>query len=175
MDPLTFADADAEAELPQSRLDADESDDDGAVADEPQSRGAVGPRWRPVRVRTDQVSVDGGYSSAPQIVDSISITDQQGHVETFFKIVKRSSWFNKMIAGKEVRNGQLRCVDVLDELRDKIDHKLGLGGFAEDEPPAVADTEQFDPMDALEELTPKKVNKPMPQRPKRLRGSTSKS
>ena len=180
MDPLTFADADAEAELPQSRLDADESDDDGAVADEPQSRGAVGPRWRPVRVRTDQVSVDGGYSSAPQIVDSISITDHHGHVETFFKIVKRSSWFNKMIAGKEVRNGQLRCVDVLDELRDKIDHKLGLGGFgapdaavAEDEQPAVADMEPIDPMDALEELTPKKV-KP-PQRPKRLRGSIAKS
>ena len=182
MDPLTFADVDAEAELPQSRLDADESDDDGAVADEPQSRGAVGPRWRPVRVRTDQVSVDGGYSSAPQIVDSISITDHQGHVETFFKIVKRSSWFNKMIAGKEVRNGQLRCVDVLDELRDKIDHKLGLRGFgapdaavAEDEQPAVADMEPIDLMDALEELTPKKVNKPMPQRPKRLRGSIAKS
>ena len=175
MDPLTFADADAEAELPQSRLDADESEDDGAAADEPQSRAALGPRWRPVRVRTDQVTVDGGYSIAPHVVDSISITDHQGHVESFFKIVKRSSWFNKMIAGKEVRNGQLRCVDVLDELRDKIDHKLGLGGFAEDEPPAVADTEQFDPMDALEELTPKKVNKPMPQRPKRLRGSTSKS
>ena len=87
-----------------------------------------------------------------------------------------------MIAGKEVRNGQLRCVDVLDELRDKIDHKLGLGGFgapdavvAEDEQPAVADMEPIDPMDALEELTPKKVNKPTPQRPKRLRGSTSKS
>ena len=87
-----------------------------------------------------------------------------------------------MIAGKEVRNGQLRCVDVLDELRDKIDHKLGLGGFgapdavvAEDEQPAVADMEPIDPMDALEELTPKKVNKPTPQRPKRLRGSTLKS
>ena len=186
MDQLTFADADAEAELPQSRLDADGSEDDGAAADEPQSRAALGPRWRPVRVRTDQVSVDGGYSVAPHVVDSISITDHHGHVETFFKIVKRSSWFNKMIAGKEVRNGQLRCVDVLDELRDKIDHKLGLGGFgapnaavAEDEQPAVADMEPVDPMDALEELTqeltPKKVNKPMPQRPKRLRGSTSKS
>ena len=80
MDPLTFADADAEAELPQSRLDADESEDDGAAADEPQSRAALGPRWRPVRVRTDQVTVDGGYSIAPHVVDSISITDPHGHV-----------------------------------------------------------------------------------------------
>ena len=91
MEPLTALCADAEPELPQSRLDADESRSDNDPADQPQSRAASGARWKPVRVRTNQVTVEGGYIGAPQLVDSLTLTDDSGDSETFFKISKKNT------------------------------------------------------------------------------------
>ena len=91
MDPLTFVHADDEPELPQSRLDADASHSDNDADDQPQSRAASGTRWKPVRVRTNQVTVEGGYIGAPQLVDSLTLTDDSGDSETFFKISKKNT------------------------------------------------------------------------------------
>ena len=185
MEPLTCADANDEADHPQSRPNADGSHADSADVP-PQSHADSGPRWRPVRVRVDQVSVEGGYSTLPHIVESITLCDPEKGSETFIKICKHHQWFMRMAAGKDIRKGQLRCVDVLDEMREKVDYKLGLGGFGEDEAaeedePAVADLRP-DPMDALADAftdsqdlhTPRK-GKPPALRPRRHRSSALKS
>ena len=175
MDEPLLADADAESEPPQSRPNADDSQPD--VVDPPQSRSALRPRWRPVRIRTDQVSVDGGYSSAPHIVESITIADsaELGGTDTFIKVCKNTSWFMKMVGGPQTRKGGLRHVDVLDTLRDKVERKsTGAepeSAVAENQQSAVAE-EAVDPMDALDNasLPPPETPQKPTQRPKRLRG-----
>ena len=178
MDELCNADADAESELPQSRPKDDDPQPD--AIDPPQSRSARRARWTPVRIRTDLVSVDGGYSSAPHMVESITIADsaELGGTDRFIKVCKNTSWFMKMVGGPQMRKGGLRHVDVLDTLRDKVERKSA----ANEPEPAVAEqveaVEAVDPMDALDgsSLPPPVTSPKHTQRPKRLRsGSTLKS
>ena len=120
MEALAFIEADVEPEPPQSWSPADDTQVDDAAEPPPQSRPADGPRWRPVQIRTDQVSVAGGYCAEAHIVESITLTDGDGKAESFVKTCKNSQWFRKMAGGKDVRKGQLGYVYVLLELRDKI-------------------------------------------------------
>jgi hypothetical protein len=127
----------------------------------PQSRTKSGSRWKPIRIRNDQVSIDGGYSNTSFVVDSLQICELNHDPETFVKVTKQALWFMKMVGGPETSKGQLRPIDVLDELREKILHLQRGNDEDEDaetitavEEAAVAEAaateERWDPMDALD-------------------------
>ena len=117
----------------------------------------VGPRpWSPVTTLNSMVNIRGGYNTRGEPARSIEYT--VGHTShTFVALDKNATWFLKGVAGPAVRKGDLKAVQVMQVIREKLNQKLGL----DDDNTAVADTAraepravEVDPMDAMDERFP---------------------
>lgn len=144
--------------------------EDTAVADEPTGadtkvvpivaakRGRPGT-WHHAAVHHSVICLSGGFSRTPLTAKSIQY--KMGPVmHVFVELDKNSSWFLKGAGGTKTRKGDLKSVQVLQELRDKFNVACGDVDGTEtavagpDTATAVADEgdDDFDPMSALDEM-----------------------
>ena len=80
------------------------------------------------------VNIDGGYNTRGEPAKSIVYgVGKASH--TFVALDKNAAWFLRGVAGPAVRKGDLKAVQVMQVIREKLNHKLDL----DDDTTAVAD------------------------------------
>ena len=127
--------------------------------------------WKPVKVHTDSVTIQGGYNTQREFVPSITY-EINGTTHNFVEISKCAPWFNKAVAGPKCRRGvKLKSVSVLAMLRAKFHGDTCNPSAAE---PAVAATvcvpapctpvvaathaDDYDPMNEMDVIGPPPVS-----------------
>jgi hypothetical protein len=115
-------------------------------------------KWKPPRIRTDTVSVGGGFGGKTFVVQTLQIATSPSKEDTFVECCKNSDWFRHAVGGEGVGKGECRFVDVLEILRKKVNEQFsGTAVAGEDDAPLaslesdspVAD--MIDPMDQLDD------------------------
>jgi len=114
--------------------------------------------WRPVEVVYNCVNIKGGLNNTLLSANSIQYTDGDT-VHLFVELEKNALWFLKGVAGPGVKKGDLKYVDVLNEIKAAFAKAYGeddtdeasaavAGASAVADGSAVVD-DDADPMDAL--------------------------
>ena len=146
--------ADGDAVMAQSPVTTHQF---GGVPDNPQSRIDGKPdsnrSRKPVKVLTAQVALKGGWSKTKHVVDTMTVSHDNGAKEQFARVSTSFQWLRCIVTDNQER-GRMRFSKVLKVCREKLD--------APDEPepeavvtasnaPSGADVGDADPMDALAE------------------------
>ena len=154
---------------PHSRLDEELYAMGDSPPDQPQSRLDARRTPRAVKVHQNQVSVEGGWSKMKHVVETMTVSHDNGNSdELFARVSTACPWLRGIITDNNER-GRMRFLSVLKTCREKLD-KLD-----EDASPSTAAVavdaadDDADPMDALadmEDVPPAKK----PKRPKKTIG-----
>ena len=115
---------------------------------QPLGKSKQGMLWKKVEVSTNVVNVKGGFSAQYHTAPSITCTVmQENHV--FVKLCKNEAWFLKGVGGMNTKKGDLKVVNVINQLRIASSK-----AEMDDEDAAVAESEpdDDDPMLALDQL-----------------------
>ena len=149
--------------------DIDESsDEECAVPDEPTQPSSQQPEqlkplshlkkgcvWKRVSVRGNCINVGGGFSSTFDAAPSVSYTTGKD-THSFVMLCKNATWFLKGVGGKSVRKGDLKAVDVLNEIRKRFNKAAGIEDItavAEDQDAEeTQESCEDDKMDALDDI-----------------------
>ena len=117
------------------------------------------PRWKPLKIQTGQVTLSGGCSNKPFVLETIELAVPGGAQQLFVRVNKNHDWFLKVVGGTDMKKGALRSVNVLDDMRKRAGVDTAVAGFDSADAgqavgTAVADAadacEPLDPMDALD-------------------------
>ena len=91
-----------------------------AVADVPVAPSKSGKRkWNPVQISRSQACVIGGFSNTPILAKSIDFV-MGGSVHLFIELDKNASWFLKSVGGPGTNKGDLKAVDVIQDMRAQL-------------------------------------------------------
>ena len=149
--------------------DIDESsDEECAVPDEPTQPSSQQPEqlkplshlkkgcvWKRVSVRGNCINVGGGFSSTFDAAPSVSYTTGKD-THSFVMLCKNATWLLKGVLGKSVRKGDLKAVDVLNEIRKRFNKAAGIEDItavAEDQDAEeTQESCEDDKMDALDDI-----------------------
>jgi len=149
--------------------DIDESsDEECAVPDEPTQPSSQQPEqlkplshlkkgcvWKKVSVRDNCINVGGGFSSTFDAAPSVSYTTGKD-THSFVMLCKNATWFLKGVGGKSVKKGDLKAVDVLNEIRKRFNKAAGIEDItavAEDQDAEeTQESCEDDKMDALDDI-----------------------
>ena len=119
-------------------------------------------QWHPVSVVPGLVNIKGGYNGRSLSARSIQY-QIDGETHTFLELDKQAGWFLKGVGGPKVQKGDLKAVSVLTDLRHAFELHVGKdpdvgkepdddAAVADEPEAAVAEGEDFDPMDAMDDL-----------------------
>ena len=129
------------------------------------SKGSKLGKWSPAGIIGGCVNVVGGWNKKPAIAHGVQY--QMGKtMHTFVELDKNALWFLKGVGGGHVRKGDLKAVQILQEIRVRFNAACeGEAAVAEDGIAAVAgdadadnSNDDDDPMNALDDvaITPTK-------------------
>lgn len=121
-------------------------------------------KWQPVGVCRGVVCVTGGFNKTPCNVASVEY--KVGNTtQVFVQLEKNSHWFLKGVGGPGAQKGDLKAVQVLEDIRHNFEKVTEAAHAAEsavagEGPAAVAEAkadsqaqdQDVDPMDALDEV-----------------------
>ena len=118
--------------------------------------GAHGAKWHDVSVQ-ERITIKGGFQRKGEIAESIRYKCADGATHTFVALHKQAMWFLKGVGGNGARKGDLKVVNVLNMLRQKLKANdfapLGAASSpavaGSDSQSSVADTLDDDPMESM--------------------------
>ena len=146
--------ADGDAVMAQSPVTTHQF---GGVPDNPQSRIDGKPdsnrSRKPVKVLTAQVALKGGWSKTKHVVDTMTVSHDNGAKEQFARVSTSFQWLRCIVTDNQER-GRMRFSKVLKVCREKLDAPDAPepeAAAAASKAPSGADGDDADPMDALGE------------------------
>ena len=123
-----------------------------------------GSKWKSVVVTEDVLIVTGGFNTRPEVAKSLLYTTDTTH--SYVELDKNSAWFLKGVGGPKTSKGDLKAVQVLQEIREKFVAATSgdsVTAVAELKDEAEGSDDADDPMNALdtilETVAPKAKNK----------------
>ena len=157
---------------PQSRLADELYAMGGSPPDQPHSRRDARRTSREVKVHLNQVAVEGGWSKTKHVVETMTVSHDNGNAdELFARVSTAGQWLRSIITDNNER-GRMRFLSVLKTCREKLDN---LDDDASASTAAVAEgaeDDDVDPMDALADMEPQ-AKKPKKKPKKTLGGVRS--
>ena len=107
-----------------------------------------GINWKSVVVTEDVLIVTGGFNTRPEVAKSILYTTDTTH--SYVELDKNSAWFLKGVGGPKTGKGDLKAVQVLQEIREKFSAVTAVAAELKDEAEGSDDAD--DPMNALDTI-----------------------
>ena len=164
------------------------ADDSGAVAyeehqlealeaspDNPQSRIDGEPNSKrsrkAVKVLMNQVALEGGWSKTKHVVDTMTVSHEDGSKEQFARVSSSCQWLRCIVTDNNER-GRMRFSKVLRMCREMLDAPEAEAAVAASTAPELND--EYDPMDAfaeMEEPQPKPKKDPKKKKSSRAIGA----
>ena len=121
----------------------------------PLSQLTKGRVWRHVTVQANCVTVRGGFNATFDMAPSVSYTTGKKK-HNWIQLSKNATWFLKGVGGKSVKKGDLKAVDVLNEIRKRFNKAAGIEDItavAEDQDAEeTQESCEDDKMDALDDI-----------------------
>ena len=109
-------------------------------------------KWRPVQVTQTLWNVSGGFSTGFLTVNSIDYTVGDT-THTFVQLDKNAPWFLKGVGGAKTKKGDLKAVQVLQDIRDRFHIACGEAVVAGGEAAVAGEgAQEDDPMDGLDDV-----------------------
>ena len=109
-------------------------------------------KWRPIEMRTNSLTLKGGFSGRTFVVDTLDVHDPlKAEPDTFVAIKKNEEWFLKLCGGDHMLKGNAKAVRLTEILERKMRIAVDAahaGRITNDA--AVAEADDVDPMDALD-------------------------
>ena len=129
------------------------------------SAGSRHGKWRQVEVGQSVVCMTGGFSRTYSQANSIELVCGISNTKkVFVQLEKNSHWFLKAVGGPGTQKGELKVVEVMEDIRLQFERVVRKADCNE---PAVAEQrdacqiEEVDPMDALDEVAASEFQTPV--------------
>jgi hypothetical protein len=124
-------------------------------------------QWKEVQICEEIVGISGGFLNKPLSAPSIVVMSGN-KPQRFVEVVKNSEWFLKAVGGNGTQKGDLKTVNVMEDLRKRLELEITAvavdnvqAAVADDVADDIGEVEA-DPMDALDDV----VETPVKSKPK---------